>query len=721
MPVISVTPRLKNYKAYLLLQLHFKIMSFIKNTIGDITNASIGGNWTIGKRIMLLGLGGAAITFLLGVVAIASLYMINKNADSLVNIYLPEMDISSEIEKNVREVGTNILNYSQEFEKEYWTSATERFINIDEAIARANELAAQHELSELNKRIGDIEEATSEFYSSAVSFYEATRQLVNFREQSSQSYVDFQQSMQDYLDTARQNGGAAGRANEVDQLMVGISGAMAALWRAEAMNDVVALQGIQAMFTEYRGELGDIYDRTSDPELQMFLGIGLASLNDNVNNVRSMIEARNMVNNQYQLRAQAYQEIIGHTAALVEAAEISSIRQGEETQTAVASFIWILSIGVIISVAGAVIFGLMMSKSINNVLNSIIDRLLSGAEQVNSSSNQLSGASQELAESASQQAASLQETTSSLEEIASQTKQTAENASKADRAMKETEPRVASGVDAMKRMNAAMEEIKNSSLETSKIIKTIDDIAFQTNLLALNAAVEAARAGEAGKGFAVVAEEVRNLAQRSAEAARNTSNLIESSQATSERGSSVALEVSENLRKIEESVSSVGALVDEISAAAQEQKTGIDEISTVMHEMDKVVQGNASNSEESASSAEELSSQASELNHIVHTLRSLVGGSDNDDAHKKVKLERPSVRKYKVSDHNGFKNGQYGGGSNGSQQTQTHRHAVNKSFGSGSAPAFSTESEAKNNASKKGQKPEAHQLIPLDDDDFSDF
>ena len=285
----------------------------------------------------------------------------------------------------------------------------------------------------------------------------------------------------------------------------------------------------------------------------------------------------------------------------------------------------------VLATGGILAIAIGLTRSIANPIQMVIEGLTSGSEQVTSASVQLSSASQSLSESSSEQASSLEETSSSLEEMSSQTKQTADNADQAEKAMKEAGHIVGSGVDAMKRMSAAMDEIRDSSEQTSKIIKTIDDIAFQTNLLALNAAVEAARAGEAGKGFAVVAEEVRNLAQRSAEAARNTSELIEKSQHSSENGVQVAEEVSGNLNSIKDSAGKVGTLVEEIAAAAKEQSQGIDQINAAVAEMDKSVQQNASTSEESASAAEELSSQAEELNSMVEELAAIVGGNAGAD------------------------------------------------------------------------------------------
>lgn len=260
------------------------------------------------------------------------------------------------------------------------------------------------------------------------------------------------------------------------------------------------------------------------------------------------------------------------------------------------------------------------------VLRGIIANLSSGAEQIGSASKQTAQSSQQMAQGANEQASSLEETSSSLEEMSAMINQNAENSKQANSLAVMAREAAVKGNNKMTEMVDAINKIKDSSDETSKIIKTIDEIAFQTNLLALNAAVEAARAGEAGKGFAVVAEEVRNLAQRSAEAARNTSTLIETSKQNAENGVQVTGNVRDSLNEIFEGVDKVSHLVEEVSVASEEQAKGIDQVNTAVAEMNKLTQSNAAHSEETASASEELSAQANELNHMVDVLVEVVEG-----------------------------------------------------------------------------------------------
>jgi len=288
-----------------------------------------------------------------------------------------------------------------------------------------------------------------------------------------------------------------------------------------------------------------------------------------------------------------------------------------------------LVVAILLNILISVLFAASLARLITRPLNRIIGNLSSGAEQVASASEQVASASQQMAQGSSEQASRLEESSSSLEEMASMTRQNAENATKTDALMNETRTLVIAGVDSMKNMSAAIVGIRQSTQETAKIVKTIDEISFQTNLLALNAAIEAARAGEAGKGFAVVADEVRNLARRSAEAAKTTAALIEDAQKNAETGVHATNKVSDALTQIQNSALKVATLVAEITAASRQQAQGIDQVNIAVSEMDKVVQQNAANAEESASAAEELSSQAKELYSLVAELISLVSGNAN--------------------------------------------------------------------------------------------
>lgn len=304
---------------------------------------------------------------------------------------------------------------------------------------------------------------------------------------------------------------------------------------------------------------------------------------------------------------------------------------------------------------GAMVLAWWVARSIGQPVSQTARGLSDGAEEMSTAAGEIARASQTLAQGASEQAVALEETASSMEEMASMTKQNAGNAGQADALMKETSGVVEEAGTSMGKLTASMEDISKASAETSQIIKTIDEIAFQTNLLALNAAVEAARAGEAGAGFAVVAEEVRSLAMRAGEAARNTANLIDGTVTKVQGGSRLVEETNSSFGQVAESVRKVAELINEIAAASDEQSRGIDQVSHAVQEMDKTVQANASSSEEAAAVAEEMSAQAEEMKRHVGILLHLVEGNKSQSL--STTRERPKSKqppsKLRSSDFNG--------------------------------------------------------------------
>ena len=281
---------------------------------------------------------------------------------------------------------------------------------------------------------------------------------------------------------------------------------------------------------------------------------------------------------------------------------------------------------VLIALVSGCFFSFFIARGISRPIHQIIQGLNLGADQVSSAADQVSASSQSLAEKAADQAASIEETSSSMEEMSAMTRRNTDNAGQADELMKDAAKVVETTNSAMLELTNAMEAISKASDETSKIIKTIDEIAFQTNLLALNAAVEAARAGEAGAGFAVVADEVRNLAMRAADAAKDTANLIQETIKKVTDGTQLAAVTNDAFGQVSESAASAGTLISEISHASGEQAIGYENVNQAISQMDKIIQTNAATAEETAATAEELNAQSEQLNAYVGDLMVVIQG-----------------------------------------------------------------------------------------------
>lgn len=344
---------------------------------------------------------------------------------------------------------------------------------------------------------------------------------------------------------------------------------------------------------------------------------------------------------------------------------------------------------------------MLVARSISRPLHAITREMDLGARTVASASNHISASSQSLAEGASEQAASIEETSSSLEEMSSMTRQNADNAGQADTLMKEANRIVSEANGSMSALNDSMQEIIQASEETSKIIKTIDEIAFQTNLLALNAAVEAARAGEAGAGFAVVADEVRNLAMRAADAAKSTAGLIEGTLKKVREGGELVFKTNTSFAQVAGSTARVGELVGEIAAASREQAQGIDQINRAVSEMDKVVQQNAASAEESASASEEMNAQAEQMKSFVRDLMVIVDGAGKI---KKVEPQEPRLAVPRREHRPGFQ----------------VIPAKNPSGPRRGAPVDGSKKSFQGNGHGAGAL-DPEKVIPMTHDDFADF
>ncbi len=610
--------------------------------------------WTIGKKLIVSFLCVAGITLILGILAIFNMSRVTTVANTLVTDNVPALSVANNVERSALSTMYEARGYAYTEEDRFLVGARKNLEATKSYLEEAKAHAAKQNMDVLGKNAAIAEKAANHYEQLLNQTVEQTDALKKIVLASDVAAKNFVAVVEDYLNTqesaldsslkeietsaskvdteeAREKTSAeiadrTWKMKTANEIMDEGNAIIINTWRSIADRDPEHFRKTMELFPEITRRLDDLQRVTKQEANLRQIADCRAAANAYLQAMKDFLEgwlARESLTVKRGVVAQEVLDAAQGTAADGLSGTTDAARHAASLLTSSST---ILVIGVAVAVLLAIALGILISRSINHALKKLADGLGNGAEQVTAASGQVSSASQSLAQGASEQASSLEESSAALEEMASMTRQNADNANKADVLMGETKKVVGEGARAVEQVSGAIGQIKNSARETAKIIKTIDEISFQTNLLALNAAVEAARAGEAGKGFAVVAEEVRNLARRAADAAKNTSELIETSQKNADSSVTLVENLTKTFVGIQESSGKVATLVTEIAAASKEQAQGIEQVNTGVAEMDKVVQQNAANAEESASASEELSSQAQELKNMVEDLMEMVGG-----------------------------------------------------------------------------------------------
>ncbi|HEV2695870.1 MAG TPA: methyl-accepting chemotaxis protein [Verrucomicrobiae bacterium] len=601
-------------------------------------------NLTIGKKIAL---GFAALIFiaaLLGGMAVFNMTSVQTQARTLAEGYVPETQIAGDLEAAIAQAQLGIRSYGLTADASYLEIARKALAIAHTQLDAARKLSEAHpELVKLHAALKELD-PTLQTYEDLVGQTETkNKDILAGRDQLNQAAADFNVNIDKLI-----AGQEAKQANEIkaflevaklqqraDKLALAHTirsegnAARIAVFKSLAMRDPKliedGLKGFDVMDGNFTKLLGLLVVPEDIAELNKVKADAHA-YRDAMMQTRDDNAALATIGKQRLATAERLDALVTDIQSTGMKRTVDAANTSTQKLSAAS---WTMIVGLIGAIALGVVVAFLIIRNFNRVLTMVAHSLNEGSEQVASASGQVSSASQTLADGASQQASSLEETSSSLEEMSSMTKRNSENALKATELAKEARVAADKGAADMHTMAAAMEAIKASSDDIAKIIKTIDEIAFQTNILALNAAVEAARAGEAGMGFAVVADEVRNLAQRCAQAARETSGKIEGAITKSGQGVEITNKVAATLDEIVSKVRQVDELVAEVAGASREQTDGIAQINQATGVMDKLTQTNAATAEESAAAAEQLNSQAVVMKQSVADLLQLVGGKSS--------------------------------------------------------------------------------------------
>jgi methyl-accepting chemotaxis protein len=602
----------------------------------------------LGTKIIAGFAGLVALAMLLGGLAVYKMSGVKSVATVLSNDYMPATGVANEVERESLQTMLEMRSYAFTEDTNFLARSQKNLAEVKKALQAAKDLAAKSSSRNLEflKQAAEKAEAKAlEYEQLAQQTVAATEALEKDRERMNVEAQAFVKVCNDYLGTqdARlnealkaTNSTAGVSVDEIEDRVHKMAVANEILevgnairvgnFKAQATRDPESFREIQKKFFEIYNKLDALKAITKqDVNLKQIETCRAATkgYQDAMDSFLKNWLSREDLGKRRGVVADA---VLAEAKNTAQASMESSSKSSAGAAISLSAASTTMIVGLIIAAFIGIAMAVLITRSITKPIRSVADHLAAGAEQTVSAASQVSASSQSLAEGSSEQAASLEETSSSLEEMSSMTQRNAENSSKVKELGAEARMAGDTAVADMEAMGAAMTAIKASSDDIAKIIKTIDEIAFQTNILALNAAVEAARAGEAGAGFAVVADEVRSLAQRCAQAAKETAAKIEDSVQKSAHGVQISVKVGTSLQEIVGKARQVDELAAQVAAASKEQSQGIHQVNMAVSQMDKVTQSNAANAEESAAAAEELNAQAESMKDAVQQLLQLVDG-----------------------------------------------------------------------------------------------